>query len=123
MAKALKEIQDENQFGFTEGKSCMEPTRSLIDVAQFAKQSQQPLIVISTDLYKAFDSISLEHVERCLRFYEFPENFTSACLKLTRGSMQFEVNGHMSRSYTLDRYGSGGSEECLHFQFVCYSTE
>ena len=119
MAKALKEIQDENQFGFTEGKSCMEPTRSLIDVAQFAKQSQQPLIVISTDLYKAFDSISLEHVERCLRFYEFPENFTSACLKLTRGSMQFEVNGHMSRSYTLDKGTGQGDPKSAYIFNLC----
>ena len=119
MAKVLKEIQDGNQFGFTEGKSCMEPTRSIIDVTQCAKQSQQPLIVISTDLYKAFDSISLGHVEKSLQFYGFPENYAKACVKLTRGTMQYEVNGHMSRSFPLDKGTGQGDPKSAYIFNLC----
>ena len=67
------------------------------------------MIVLSTDFYKAFDSISLDHVENCLNFYEFPEPFTTAFLRLTRGgTMQFEVNNMLSDDKTLDKGMSQG---------------
>ena len=52
MAVVLKDIQDPNQYGFTSGKSCMEPTRTIIDALRHAQETGNPLIVLSTDIYK-----------------------------------------------------------------------
>ena len=52
MACVLREIQDPNQYGFTSGKSCMEPTRTIIDATRHANVSGNPIIILSTDIYK-----------------------------------------------------------------------
>ena len=40
--------------------------------------------VISTDIYKAFDSIDIEHMEKCLWFYGFPDEYVKAFMLLSR---------------------------------------
>ena len=107
MARILKITQDPEQYGFTEGKSCMEPTRTIIDTILHANQNNQPLIVLSTDLYKAFDTISLDHIERSMDFLEFPAKYKNAFMRLARnGTLQFEINGHLSEDFHLNR-GTG----------------
>ena len=107
MAEVLLQIQSPHQYGFTEGRSCMEATRGVIDCINYARIEQKPLIVISTDIFKAFDSVSHKHMEKCLEFYEFPEKFIKATMKLVRnGTMQFEVNGHLSDECELQK-GTG----------------
>ena len=62
-----------------------------------ANLENKPLIVLSTVFFKAFDSISLDHVENYLRFYGYPERFRTAFMRLTRrATVQFEVNGMLS---------------------------
>ena len=101
----LRHIQDPQQFGFTEHKGCLEASRTVIDAIHAANRENLPLIVLSTDFYKAFDSISLEHIENCLNFYDFPEKFVTAFMRLVRnGTMQFEVNSMLSDDHVL---GSG----------------
>ena len=117
MAAVLRLIQDPEQYGFTEGKSCMEPTRTIIDTLKHANQNNQPLIVLSTDLYKAFDTISLNHIERCLEFFNFPPNYRKAFMKMARnGTLQFEVNGHLSNDFDLNR-GTGQGDPKSSFCF------
>ena len=114
LARVLKNIQDPYQYGFTEGKSCPEPTRTIIDVMNWAKEKRKPLVVLSTDLYKAFDSIHHDHMENCLKFYNFPEDFSKRVMKMVRhGTMQFEVNGKLSEEYKLERgTGQGDPKSC-----------
>ena len=46
-------------------------------------------------------------MEKCLEFYEFPEKFIKATMKLVRnGTMKFEVNGHLSDECELQK-GTG----------------
>ena len=42
----LKHVQDPHQFGFTEGRSCCEPTRSIIDVMAYDKQTGLPCFIL-----------------------------------------------------------------------------
>ena len=65
-------IQSPEQFGFTRGKGCMEASRTVLDVIQHAKSNGLPLLVISTDFSKAFDSITHDHIEESLKLYSFP---------------------------------------------------
>merc|ERR1711888_209563 len=74
----LQHIQNIHQFGFTKNKGCLEASRIAIDVIRSANLENKPLIIISTDFLKAFDSISLDHIDNCLRFYEFPTKFRTA---------------------------------------------
>ena len=74
MATPLRYIQSPQQFGFTKNKGCLEASRSVIDAIRAANLEGLPMIVLSTDFYKAFDSIALDHVENCLKFYEFPDS-------------------------------------------------
>ena len=114
MAKVLKTVQDRHQFGFTEGKSCSEPTRAIIDVMTHAKQTGLPLIVISTDIFKAFDTINLGHMGKCLEYYGFPEEYSRAFMRLVHnGTMEFEVNGILSQKFKLERgTGQGDPKSC-----------
>ena len=114
LAKVLKIIQDPHQYGFTEGKSCPEPTRTIIDVMRWAKEKREPLLVLSTDLYKAFDSIDHKHIEESMTFYGFPDEFTERCMKMVKnGVMEFEVNGEVSEEYKLERgTGQGDPKSC-----------
>ena len=82
-AGPLRHIQNPHQFGFTKDKGCLEASRTAIDVIRSANLENKPLIVLSTDFFKAFDSISLDHVENCLHFYGYPDKFRTASMRLT----------------------------------------
>ena len=62
----------------------MESSRTVLDVIQHAKRNGLPLLVISTDFSKAFDSITHDHIEESLRLYSFPEKFCNAFMRLAR---------------------------------------
>ena len=95
------------QQDFTKNKGCLEASRIAIDVIRSANLENKPLIIISTDFLKAFDSISLDHIDNCLRFYEFPTKFRTAFMRMVRGgTVQFEINGMLSEDKNL-RKGMG----------------
>ena len=107
LAVPLRHIQDKHQFGFTKEKGCLEASRSIIDAIKLARMDNLPLIIISTDFYKAFDSVALDHIENSLKFYDFPQEFVTAFMRLVRsGTVQFEVNGLLSDEHNLDK-GTG----------------
>ena len=102
MKKSMLHIQSPQQFGFTQGKGIQEATRTVLDIAQYAKKNNLPLILLSTDFYKAFDSISIDHTEKCLEIFQFPEEFIKAYMRLARnGTVQFEVNSELSDDVQL----------------------
>ena len=122
MAGVLKHVQDPHQFGFIEGRSCCEPTRSIIDVMAYAKQTGLPCIVISTDIYKAFDSIDIQHMEMCLRFYGFPDEYVKAFMLLScNGTCQFEVNGFLSEKHKPERGTGQGDPKSAFAYNLCVS--
>ena len=105
--RPLRHIQDIHQFGFTKDKGCLEASRSILDAINLANADNLPLIVVSTDFYKAFDSVALDHMENALEFFEFPQKFTAAFMRLVRnGTVQFDVNGMLSDDHPLDK-GTG----------------
>ena len=53
MQKAMTEIQNPEEFGFTKDKGCLEASRTVLDATQHANRNGQPLLVISTDFSKA----------------------------------------------------------------------
>ena len=107
MERPLKHIQNPQQFGFTRNKGILEASRCVIDTIRHAHRKHKPLVVISTDFKKAFDSINLDHIENCLRVYQFPDRFRTAIMRLVRnGTMQFQVNSSTSQDHDL-KTGSG----------------
>ena len=107
MALALIVIQDSNQFGFTRGRGTLEASRTIIDIIMEANRLGEPLICISTDLYKAFDTVDRGHIINCLEFYQFPETFRRAYDRLTSSAtVVFEVNRMISEQVEIQR-GTG----------------
>ena len=104
--RSLAYIQQPQQFGFTKGKGILEASRTVLDVIQHAKRENQPLLLISTDFYKAFDTVSIQHIKNCLEFYQFPAAFTQAFMRLAKGTVQFEINGQLSEDYQINK-GTG----------------
>ena len=97
LKEPLKQLQSDNQFGFTIGRGIMEATRSVMDVVQNAHRNQRPLVLLSSDFFKAFDTVSIEHIKNCLQFYEFPEKYIVAFIRMMQnGTATLEINGEMS---------------------------
>ena len=64
-----------------------------------------------------FDSISLDHIENCLKIYNFPDVFTEAFMRLARdGTVQFEVNNLLSWICTINK-GTGQGDPKSSFGF------
>ena len=115
--KPMKTIQCPQQFGFTRDKGCLEASRTVLDVAQHSIRTGLPLIIISTDFRKAFDSISLNHIEACLDIYQFPPEFRTAFMRLARnGTMAFQVNSSTSQDHEL-KAGSGQGDPRSSFAY------
>ena len=115
--KPMRHIQSNQQFGFTRDKGVLEASRTVLDVAQHSIRTGLPLIIISTDFKKAFDSISLNHIEACLDIYQFPPEFRTAFMRLVRnGTMSFQVNSSTSQDYEL-QCGSGQGDPKSSFAY------
>ena len=103
MQRPLKHIQHHHQFGFTAQKGILEASRSVLDVIRVANLEGLPLIVLSTDFYKAFDSISIEHIANTLNIYEFPPAFSRAYSRFSQhGTVQYEVNDSLSDDHRIE---------------------
>ena len=110
MERPLKHIQHHHQFGFTAQKGILEASRSVLDVIRVANLEGLPLIVLSTDFYKAFDSISIEHIANALNIYEFPPAFSRAYSRFSQhGTVQYEVNNSLSDDHRIEAGVGQGS--------------
>ena len=117
LAPALYAVQDAHQFGFTTGRGCMEASRTVIDAVRTATEEGTPLIVMNTDMYKAFDTIDKDHILNCLEFFEFPPAFRRAVERLTRTAVaKYEVNGKLSDEVQVER-GTGQGDPVSSFAF------
>ena len=117
MQVPMTHIQSPHQFGFTMNKGTLEASRTVLDSIHYAKNHDLPLVLISTDFFKAFDSISHQHIENCLKLYEFPEQFVKAFMRLARnGTAQFEVNSGMSEDHPILK-GTGQGDPKSSFGF------
>ena len=117
LAPALYAVQDSQQFGFTVRKGCMEASRTVIDAIRAATEEGAPLVVMNTDMYKAFDTIDKQHILNCLEFFQFPPKFRRAVERLTReAAAKYEVNGKLSSQIMIER-GTGQGDPISSFAF------
>ena len=117
LAPALYAVQDDQQFGFTTGRGCMEASRTVIDAVKAATEEGVPMIVMNTDMYKAFDTIDKDHILNCLDFFEFPPAFRRAVERLMRTAVAvYEVNGKLSDEVLVER-GTGQGDPISSFAF------
>ena len=92
MMRPLSYIQNPQHFGFIRGKGTLEASRGVIETICHADRKTKPLTVILTDFKNAFDCISLDHVEKCLKLYQFPPRFHALMRLVRSGTKQFQVN-------------------------------
>ena len=117
MQSPMRHIQNPHQFGFTANKGTLEASRTVLDAIHHAKLHNLPLLLISTDFFKAFDSIAIQHIENCLNLYQFPEPFVKAFMRLANnGSVQFDVNSVLSQDHPVQK-GTGQGDPKSSFGF------
>ena len=119
MKKATEHVQGEEQHGFTSSHSISEATRPMIDAITHAKSEGRPLMLLSTDFSTAFDSITFDHIENCLKYMDFPDIFIKAFMKLVNnGTLQVEVNNSKSADFEI-RSGTGQGDPKSSYTFNC----
>ena len=117
MQAPMRHIQNPHQFGFTANKGTLEASRTVLDAIHHAKLNNLPLLLISTDFFKAFDSIAIQHIENCLNLYQFPEPFVKAYMRLANnGTVQFDVNSALSQDHPVLK-GTGQGDPKSSFGF------
>ena len=67
-------------------------------------------------------SIDIQHMEMCLRFYGFPDEYVKAFMLLScNGTCQFEVNGFLSEKHKLERGTGQGDPKSAFAYNLCVS--
>ena len=75
LKSALKEIINEDQIGYMEGRFCGENTRLIADIIEYSKQKQIDSILLLIDFEKAFDTINWKFLYNTFKLFNFGSNF------------------------------------------------
>ena len=62
------------QTGFVPGRYIGENTRLVYDIMQFADENDIPGVLLMIDFEKAFDSVSLDFIDKTLQLFNFGES-------------------------------------------------
>jgi hypothetical protein len=69
-------------------------------------------VVLSTDFSKAFDSVSLSHIENCLQTYGFQQKYVTAVMQMAKGgTVQYEVHGELFNYFEIFKGTGQGDPE------------
>jgi Reverse transcriptase (RNA-dependent DNA polymerase) len=98
------------QKGYSKKKYCQEVIMSIIDGVHKCKSKKIKGALISLDIRKAFDSISHNYLESCLKFFNFGENFIKTVLLLCTGRKAAIIlnDNKVGKSFDLQRGNAHG---------------
>ena len=71
MKQLLPELIHDNQSGYIPGRWIGENIRSILDIMQYTQSKKLPGILLFIDFEKAFDSLELDYLNRCLQLFNF----------------------------------------------------
>ena len=99
----LPSIISENQVGYIKGRSIGMNVRTIIDVIEEAKQTENTFLSF-LDFEKAFDSINRNYIQNCLSAFGFPEYFIT-WIKIIYNETESAVlnNGFTTNYFPLKR--------------------
>ena len=71
MKRLLPELIHDNQSGYIPGRWIGENIRSILDIMQYTQSKKLPGLLLFIDFEKAFDSLELDYLNRCLTLFNF----------------------------------------------------
>ena len=70
----LDDLIHHDQKGFIPGRYIGESVRTCFDTLDYARNNNKAGLLWLVDFEKAFDSISFNYIEKCLKFFNFSNN-------------------------------------------------
>ena len=99
--ETLHTIIHTNQRGFIPGRYIGE---NIIEILSKPEIEDKPGLLISIDIYKAFDNIEWSFIQKAFKFFNFPEYLTKWIgILYTNINSRIINNGHMSEGFNLTR--------------------
>ena len=83
--KASAEIIDFDQIGYMQGTFCGENIRLICDIIDFCSFYKKPGLILLTDFEKAFDTVNLNFMKKCVSKYGYgkiPKNGSLFCITI-----------------------------------------
>lgn len=100
----LPNIIHESQKGFMSGRYIGECIRTVYDIMSYTEMMSIPGLIVAVDFEKAFDSVSWNFIEKCLRFFRFPSSIIQWFKTLyANPSSCVYLNGQYSSWFPLQR--------------------
>ena len=104
LQKVLPKLVNEDQVGYIRGRYIGQNIRIIKDIMTYTAKKNLPGYILLIDFEKAFDSIEWPFLIKCLKLYNFGENFIR-WVQLLHKNIESCVtnNGYLSQPFNLSR--------------------
>ena len=104
LQKVLPKLVNKDQVGYIRGRYIGQNIRIIKDIMTYTAKKNLPGYILLIDLEKAFDSIEWPFLIKCLKHYNFGENFIR-WVQLLHKNIESCVtnNGYLSQPFNLSR--------------------
>ena len=104
LQKVISKLVNEDQVGYIKSRYIGQNIRIIEDILTYTHMTETPGYILLVDFEKAFDSIEWEFLFKCLKLYNFGENFLN-WIKILYTNIQACVsnNGYFSQYFNLTR--------------------
>ena len=120
MKPHLDTIIHGDQKGFVSGRYIGEAIRTTYDIMQWAKDNNKVGIILLIDFEKAYDSLSFNYIEKCLRFFNFG-NCMIKWVNLLLHNFSAVINhcGNISKKFNINRGARQGDPIASYLFIIC----
>ena len=107
-----------DQKGFVAGRYIGEVVRTTYDIMHIAKINNIPVLLLTVDFEKAYDSISFRFISKCLKFFNFSEDLIK-WVEILLYDFRSVINhcGNISESFHIGR-GCRQGDPIASFLFI-----
>ena len=120
MKPYLNKIINNDQKGFVSGRFIGEAVRTTYDIFQWAKEKKRSGILLLIDFEKAYDSLSFEYIDKCLKFFNFGDTvirWVNILLKNFSGVINH--CGNISKRFNIGRGARQGDPIASYLFIIC----
>ncbi len=100
----IKKIISDDQCGYIQGRFIGRNIRVIEDIIDYCDEHDNNAAILFIDFQKAFDSLEINFLEKCLRKFNFGNSFIK-WVKTTYNNVNscISINGWLSRSFEIER--------------------
>ena len=116
----LNTIIHSDQKGFVSGRYIGEAVRTTYDILDWAKENNRTGIILLIDFEKAYDSISFNYINKCLKFFNFGESIIK-WVNILLNNFTAVINhcGNISKTFSIQRGCRQGDPIASYLFIIC----